>query len=80
MPPRTLASLAHALTVAADSDTALGALAEALAELDRFAQLALVRIDPKRSMLRDRLLARDGTVTSTPVSCGTSRSRSMLRR
>jgi len=62
MPPRTLASLAHALTVAADVQAALGALGEALAEIDRFAQIALVRYDHKRSMLRERLVPRDGSV------------------
>ena len=62
MPPRTLASLAHALTVAADVQAALGALGEALAEIDRFAQIALVRYDHKRSMLRERLVPRDGGV------------------
>jgi len=62
MPPRTLASLAHALTVAADVQAALGALGEALAEIDRFAQIALVRYDHRRSMLRERLVPRDGNV------------------
>jgi hypothetical protein len=62
MPPRTLASLAHALTVAADVQAALGALGEALAEIDRTAQLALVRYDPKRNMLRERLVPREGGV------------------
>ena len=58
MPPRTLASLAHALTVAADVPAALSALAEALAEIDRFAQLALVKYDHRRGMLRERLVPR----------------------
>ena len=49
MPPRTLASLAHALTAAADVEAALVALAEALADIDRFAQIALIRFDPKRN-------------------------------
>jgi GAF domain len=62
MPPRTLASLAHALTVAADVQAALGALGEALAEIDRFAQIALVRYDHRRSMLRERLVPRSGGV------------------
>lgn len=57
MPPRTLASLAHALTVSASPDAALNALGEALAEVDRFAQLALVRFDERHGMLRDRILA-----------------------
>ena len=62
MPPRTLASLAHALTVAADVQEALGALGEALVEIDRFAQLAFVKYDHKRSMLRERLVPRNGTI------------------
>ncbi|HEY4217652.1 MAG TPA: GAF domain-containing protein [Gemmatimonadaceae bacterium] len=56
MPPRTLASLAHALTVSADPDAALHALGEALAEVDRFAQLALIRFDERHDMLRERRL------------------------
>lgn len=67
MPPRTLASLAHALTVAADEQAALGALGEALADIDRFGQLALVKYDHKRSMLRDRLLPRDGEIEVTAL-------------
>lgn len=60
MPPRTLATLAHALTVAPTLDQALLALADSLVEVDRFAQLALVRYDAKRGLLRDRLTI-DGT-------------------
>ncbi len=56
MPPRTLATLAHALSVAPDSDAALLALADALAEVDRFAQVALVQYDARRAMLVDRLM------------------------
>src|SRR2546423_1695533 len=56
MPPRTLATLAHALSVAPDLDEALLALADALTEVDRFAKIALVRFDARRSMLVDRLL------------------------
>ncbi|HEX8945355.1 MAG TPA: GAF domain-containing protein [Gemmatimonadaceae bacterium] len=63
MPPRTLASLAHALTVSASPDAALQALGESLAEVDRFAQLALVRFDERRGMLGERLLA-SGATTS----------------
>jgi hypothetical protein len=55
MPPRTLATLAHALSVAPDLDAALLALSDALTEVDRFAKLALVRFDARRSMLVDRL-------------------------
>jgi hypothetical protein len=67
MPPRTLASLAHALTVAADVQAALGALGEALAEIDRTAQLALVKYDHRRKMLRERLLPVAGTVEIKPL-------------
>lgn len=56
MPPRTLASLAQSLSVATDVEGALKALADALAEVDRFAQLAWVRVDARRAMLRERLL------------------------
>jgi hypothetical protein len=62
MPPRTLASLAQTLTIAPDLDTAALALAEALAEVDRVAQLALVRFDAKRGMLRERLAPLAATV------------------
>ncbi len=57
MPPRTLASLAHALTVSDSTDAALQALGDALAEVDRFAQLALIRFDERHGMLRERTLA-----------------------
>jgi GAF domain-containing protein len=60
MPPRTLASLAHALTVSATPDEALVALGEALAEVDRFAQLALIRFDERRGMLTERSLLANG--------------------
>jgi putative methionine-R-sulfoxide reductase with GAF domain len=56
MPPRTLASLAHALTVASTRDTALHALGDALAEVDRYARLALIGFDARRGMLVDRVL------------------------
>ena len=64
MPPRTLATLAHALSVAPDLDAALLALGDALTEVDRFAKLALVRFDARRSMLVDRLMPTGDTVTS----------------
>jgi len=63
MPPRTLATLAHALSVAPDLDASLLALAESLSEVDRFAQLALVRFDARRSMLVDRLTPNVDVVT-----------------
>lgn len=56
MPPRTLASLAQSLSVATDIESALMALADSLAELDRSAQLAWVRFDARRSLMRDRAL------------------------
>ena len=67
MPPRTLASLAHALTVANDVQAALGALGEALADIDRFAQVALVKYDHRRSMLRERLVPNNGGVDVTAL-------------
>src|SRR5688572_516912 len=60
MPPRTLASLAQSLSVATDIEGALQALAESLAELDRFAQLAWVRYDARRSLMRERVLVGQG--------------------
>ena len=63
MPPRTLATLAHALSVAPDLEASLLALAESLSEVDRFAQLALVRFDARRSMLVDRLIPSVDVVT-----------------
>jgi hypothetical protein len=62
MPPRTLATLAHALSVAPDLDAALLALGDALSEVDRFARIALVRFDARRSMLVDRLMPAGDTV------------------
>jgi putative methionine-R-sulfoxide reductase with GAF domain len=55
MPPRTIASLAHALGAAPDLDAALLALAETLAELDRGAQLALFPYDARRELLSERV-------------------------
>ncbi len=63
MPPRTLATLAHALSVAPDLDAALLALGDALSEVDRFAKLALVRFDARRSMLVDRFMPTGDTVS-----------------
>src|SRR5687768_13993181 len=67
MPPRTLASLAHALSVAPDLDSALVALGEALAEVDRTAHVALLRYDGRREMLRERLTPAGGAVNRGPV-------------
>ena len=72
MPPRTLASLAYALTISPTQDAALQALGEALAEVDRFAHLALVRFDERRGMLRDRVLVRDSGARVATVSLETT--------
>jgi putative methionine-R-sulfoxide reductase with GAF domain len=50
MPPRTLASLAHALSVAPDLDASLVALGEALADLDRNSHLSVLRYDARRKL------------------------------
>ena len=60
--PRTLATLAHALGAAADRAGALLAFAEAVAELDRAAQVALFVYEPRREALVERLFATDGRV------------------
>ena len=67
MPPRTLASLAHALSVAPDLDAALVALGEALAEVDRTSTVALLRYDGRREMLSDRLTPAGGGVEQSAV-------------
>jgi hypothetical protein len=54
MPPRTLASLAHALGAAADPDDALLALSEAVTDLDRAAQVAVYSHDARRELLAER--------------------------
>ena len=64
MPPRTLATLAHALIVSPNQTAALQALGDALSELDRIAQLALIRFDERRAMLRERVLV-SGMSTNT---------------
>ena len=62
MPPRTLASLAQALSIAPDLNAALVALGEVLAEIDRSASVALLRYDGRREMLRERLTPSGGRV------------------
>lgn len=59
---RTLPSLAYALGAAASLNDALCRLAEALAETDREAGLALLRVDPKAGLIRERLIVVDGRV------------------
>ena len=68
MPPRTLASLAHALTVAGNRDSALRALGEALVEVDRYAHLALVAYDGRRGMLLERALVAGARTDSSTLN------------
>jgi putative methionine-R-sulfoxide reductase with GAF domain len=67
MPPYTLASLAHALSAANDLDKAFIALAEGLAETDRDAAIALLRMDAKTAMLRERVLVTGGAIEKLPL-------------
>lgn len=67
MPPRTLASLAHALGAASDLDSAFVALAEALADVDRSAHLALLSFDGRRQLLAEKLLPEGGEVARARV-------------
>jgi hypothetical protein len=67
MPPRTLAALAHALGAASTADEALVALTEALAEIDRSAEVAVVSFDARRAMLRERLTVLNGRVEREAV-------------
>jgi len=67
MPPRSLASLAHALSASSDLDGALIALGDCLAELDRGAGLALLKYDARREMLRERLAPVNGRVTHSSI-------------
>jgi putative methionine-R-sulfoxide reductase with GAF domain len=67
MPPRTLASLAHALGAASDLDAALIALGEALEEVDRAASISVVHFDARRQLLRERLTPANGRVVRARV-------------
>lgn len=67
MPPRSLASLAHALGASSDLDGALLALGECLAELDRGAGLALLRYDARKAMLRERIAPINGQVVRSSL-------------
>ena len=64
---RALPSLAHALTVAPDLNTALIALGEALLDGDRSAILALLRYDGRKEMLRERLTPTGGHIETGSV-------------
>ncbi len=67
MTTRTLASLAHALSAATDLDAALVALAEGLADTDRDASVALLRLDARQGLFRERSLASGGRVERAPL-------------
>ena len=62
MPPRSLASLAHALGASSDLDGAMIALGDCLTELDRGAAVALLKYDARKEMLRERLTPANGQV------------------
>jgi GAF domain-containing protein len=64
---RNLPSLAFTLNAAPDLDATLVALGEALIEVDRGAVVGLLRYDPRREMLRERLTPSGGRVVATPV-------------
>jgi putative methionine-R-sulfoxide reductase with GAF domain len=59
---RTLPSLAYALGAASDLDDALGRLVEALAESDRDAIVAFLRLDVRAGIVRERLLVRGAAI------------------
>lgn len=59
---RTLPSLAYGLGAAADADDALVRLTEALAESDRDVVLALLWVDSRAGLIRERTIARGGKV------------------
>jgi hypothetical protein len=67
MPPRTFASLAHALSAAIDLDAAFVALAEALAETDCDAHLALFRLDARSGLLRERAMVEASALIRHPL-------------
>jgi putative methionine-R-sulfoxide reductase with GAF domain len=67
MNARTLTSLAQALGAATDLDAALVALSGALAESDREARVALLQLDSKAGLLRERLEVREGRVDRAPL-------------
>ena len=67
MPPRTLASLAHALSAATDLDASLVALTEGLAEIDPEARPALLRLDARSGLLRNRAMVDAGRVVHSAL-------------
>ena len=67
MPPRTLASLAHALGAASDLDAAFVALGEALAEIDRSTHLVLLSFDMRRQLFTEKRTQENGRVLRARV-------------
>jgi hypothetical protein len=67
MPSRTFASLAHALSAASDLNAAFVALVEALAETDRDAHLALLRLDARSGLLRERVMVVANELSRLPL-------------
>ena len=64
---RTLPSLAHALGAASDLDDAFVRLTEALAQSDRDVSLALLRVDSRAGLFRQRIAVVDGRVVRVPL-------------
>ena len=59
---RTLPALAYALGAAANADEAFVRLSDALAESDRETVLALLRVDPRTGLIRERARAVNGRI------------------
>ena len=79
MPPRTLASLAHALGAAPDVGAALVALAEALAELDRGAAVSLLTYDERHALLSERVVPIGGHADRAPLEASLEHLPTQLR-
>lgn len=67
MTPRSLESLAHALSAATTVDAALVALGECVADVDRGASVALFRVDARRGLIVERRQPVAGDVRSALV-------------
>ena len=80
MPPRPIASLAHALGAAPDQDAALLALGETLADIDRGALLALFPYDARSELLRERLAPAGTGLARTPADASLEHLPSQVRQ
>jgi putative methionine-R-sulfoxide reductase with GAF domain len=67
MPARLLPSLAHALGAASNLDAAFVRLPEGLAQTDRDVALALLRVDPRAGLFRERTSVTAGKVERAPL-------------